>query len=233
VAERLADAGYATYALDHRGHGRSSGDRALIDRLPRAIDDIETLRALAAGRHPGLPVFLLGHSMGGCLSLVYAQQYQDRLTGLALSAPAATLASASPIVRVIGAVLSAVAPKVGVFDVDPSTVSRDPQVVRDYASDPLNYHRRLPARTVDELAGAIRGFPERVPELTVPLLVMYGTGDELVPPEGSVMVHERAGSEDKRIISYEGLYHEILNEPERDQVMADLIAWLDEHVADR
>jgi alpha-beta hydrolase superfamily lysophospholipase len=86
---------------------------------------------------------------------------------------------------------------------------------------------------VDELAGAIRAFPDRVTELTLPLLVMYGTGDELVPPEGSVMVHERAGSADKRIISYEGLYHEILNEPERAQVVGDLIAWLDEHAAGR
>ncbi|MBV9214130.1 MAG: lysophospholipase [Actinobacteria bacterium] len=229
VAERLTIAGYALYALDHRGHGRSDGPRALIDRVDRAVEDIDTMRETASGRHPGAPVFLLGHSMGGCLAISYALRHEDRLAGLVLSGPVAALETASPVTRGVGAILSAVAPKVGVFTVDPKLVSRDPEVVRDYEQDPLNHHGKLPARTVAELSAAVRGFPDRVPELRLPLLVMYGTADELVAPEGSVMVHERAGSADKRIVAYEGLAHEILNEPERELVVADLIDWLDGH----
>jgi len=101
--------------------------------------------------------------------------------------------------------------------------------VRDYAADPLNHHRKLPARTVAELANVIETFPDRAPGLSLPLLVMVGSADTLVPPEASHMVEDRAGSADKRLISYEGLYHEILNEPERERVMDDLVAWLDAH----
>ena len=230
VGEHLASRGYAVYALDHRGHGRSGGTRAVIDRLERAVDDIDTMRATAIARHPGAPVFLLGHSMGGCLALAYALRYQDRLNGLVLSAPVAALETASPAERVLGAILSAVAPAVGVFEIDPNLVSRDPEVVRDYEQDPLNSHGKLPARTVAEITSEVRSFHDRVPELRLPLLVMYGTADELVVPDGSVMVHERAGSRDKRIIPYDGLYHEILNEPERGRVVEDLAAWLDERV---
>ena len=103
-------------------------------------------------------------------------------------------------------------------------------MVSDYESDPLNYHRKLPARTVAELARAIESFPDRLPGLTLPLLVMVGTADRLVPPDASRMVAERAGSADKRLIEYDGLYHEILNEPEQDKVMDDLVAWLDAHL---
>ena len=122
--------------------------------------------------------------------------------------------------------VSAVAPSFGVFKVDSSTVSRDPEVVRAYDEDPLVLHDKLPARTVTEIAAAIERFPERLPSLRVPLLVMVGTADELVPPDAAAMVHELAGSEDKTFIEYEGLYHEILNEPEQDEVMDDLVEWL-------
>jgi acylglycerol lipase len=231
VAERLNAGGYDVYALDHRGHGRSEGGRANIDRIASAVVDVGTLIGLARERQaPGRPLFLLGHSMGGAIALEFALERQDEIDGLVLSAPAAALEAASRFELAAGRVLSVVAPGLGVFPVDPSAVSRDPEVVRDYASDPLNYHRKLPARTVAELAGAIEAFPERLPGLTVPLLVMVGTADRLVPTDASRMVNAEAGSPDKKLIEYEGLYHEILNEPEQDRVMDDLCAWLDAHL---
>jgi alpha-beta hydrolase superfamily lysophospholipase len=229
VARRLNGAGYAVYALDHRGHGRSDGSRANIGRISSAVADIGTLIGIARGERGDGKMFLLGHSMGGALALQFALDRQDELDGLVLSAPAAALEAASPVELFMGRVLSRVAPSLGVFPVDPETVSRDPEVVRDYEQDPLNHHSKLPARTVAELAGAIEEFPERLPTLTVPLLVMVGTGDRLVPPDASRMVEAEAGSADKRLIEYEGLYHEILNEPEQDRVMDDLVAWLDAH----
>jgi acylglycerol lipase len=228
TAEQLAARGYGVYALDHRGHGRSSGSRALIDRVENAVADIGTVVERATHEH-GRP-FLLGHSMGGCLALAYATRRQETLAGLMLSAPLAVLEAASPVERVAAHVLSAVVPKLGVYAIDSSTVSRDPAVVRDYDADPLNFHGRLPARTVAELANEVARFPRTIPALTLPLLVMVGTGDELVPPAASGLVYELAGSSDKTIERYDGLYHEILNEPERDQVVADLTAWLDARV---
>jgi acylglycerol lipase len=229
VAERLVGEGYAVYALDHRGHGRSGGKRAVIDRMAHAVADVGTLIGLVHDAHPGEKVFLLGHSMGGGIALDYALQHQERIDGLVLSAPAAALDAATPFELAAGRVLSAIAPSVGVFDVDSSTISRDPEVVRAYDEDPMVFSKKLPARTVAELAGVIQTFPDRVPSLGLPLLVMLGSADELVPPDAGRMVHERAGSEDKRLIEYEGLYHEILNEPEQEQVMDDLVDWLDSH----
>jgi acylglycerol lipase len=230
VAARLTGEAYAVYALDHRGHGRSGGHRAMIDRLDRAVEDLDTLIRMAGGDHPQLKLFLLGHSMGGAISVEYALAHQDRLDGLVLSAPATTLETASRFELLAGRVLSAVAPRVGVFDVDSKAISRDPEVVRAYQEDPLVYNGKLPARTVSQLAAAIETLPERLGALRVPLLVMFGTGDELVPNEGGRMVHREAGSDDKRLIPYEGLYHEILNEPERDRVLDDVVAWLDAHL---
>ena len=227
VGERFAGAGYATYALDHRGHGRSAGRRALIERMDDVVADLRSFIALAASRHEGKPVFLLGHSMGGAVALAYALRHQDEIAGLLLSGPLAAVEAASPVTRVMSKVLSTVTPTLGVYAVDSSAVSRDPAVVRDYDDDPLNYHGKLPARSVAELTGAVGGFHEAVPGLRLPLLVMHGGDDRLTPVEGSRMLHERAGSEDKTLEILDGLYHEILNEPEQERVMATMIEWLD------
>jgi acylglycerol lipase len=228
TAERLAERGYATYAIDHRGHGRSEGPRAYVDRMDNVVADLDDLVHLAAERHPSAPIFLLGHSMGGCVALAYAIAHQDKLDGLLVSAPVAVLEAASPATRVAGHVLSVVAPRLGVYDIDSTAVSRDPEVVRAYDADPLNYHGKLPARTVAELSSTVGRFPEQLPRLTLPLLIMHGTGDRLVPPRASDLVDARASSEDKTYIRYDGLFHEILNEPERDRVVGDIAGWLDE-----
>ena len=227
VGKRLAERGLALYAGDHRGHGRSSGPRALIDRLDNAVRDLDAVVEVARAAHPGTATFMLGHSMGGAVALAYAIDRQDRLDGLVLSAPVAALEAASPVTRLAGRVLSAIAPRAGVYDIDSTAVSRDPGVVRDYDADPLNHHGKLPARTVAELTSAVATFPDAVERLTLPILTMHGSADRLTPPEGSEMVVERAGSEDKSIIRYEGLYHELLNEPERKKVLDDIVAWIE------
>jgi alpha-beta hydrolase superfamily lysophospholipase len=227
VARRLVDAGYAVYALDHRGHGRSQGRRALVDRLDNAVADVRGLLGVARAAHPGLGIFLLGHSMGGAIALAFAIRHQDELSGLALSGPVAALEAASPALRLAARALSVLTPGLGVFAVDSSLVSRDPEVVRAYREDPLVFHGKLPARTVAELAAAVERFPAQVPGIRIPLLVMHGTADALAPVAGGTMVHERAGSADRTLHLYEGLYHEILNEPEQERVLSDLVAWLD------
>jgi alpha-beta hydrolase superfamily lysophospholipase len=231
VAARLISEGYAVYAVDHRGHGHSDGPRALLDRVDNAVTDLDKVVVIAAGENPGLPIFLLGHSMGGLIAVCYAIAYQERLAGLLLSGPLAALEAASPPVRMMAAILSALTPQLGVFAVDASLVSRDPAVVKAYEEDPLVHHGKLPARTVHELAGKVGAFPNTVKAITVPTLIMHGTADQLAPLAGAKMLAGTISSTDKKLIPYEGLYHEILNEPEQQQVMNDMCEWLSAHLA--
>jgi acylglycerol lipase len=231
VAERLVAEGLATYALDHRGHGRSDGARALIDRLDSAVSDIDQLVTIAGDAHPGMPLFMIGHSMGGTFAVQYALAHQARLAGLVLSGPLAALDGAPAPLRAVGRVLSVIAPRLPLIGVDASLVSRDQGVVDAYRSDPLVHHGKLPARTLAELVTAIDAFPERTPQITVPTLILYGTADGLAPPSGSAMLGERIGAADLTVRPYEGLAHEIFNEPERAAVLDDLCGWLNTHVA--
>lgn len=228
VAAQLVEAGYAFHAVDHRGHGRSSGRRAYIDRIENAVEDLHTLvQDVSGGRKP----FLLGHSMGGCIAIEYALAHQDSLAGLVLSNPVAHLAAANPIQRGAGRVLSAAAPWVPVYRVDSALVSNDPDVVRDYESDPLVHHGGLPARTVGELARSVASFPARVDAIEIPLLLLLAPTDQIVPVAGGRMVYESASSPDKTLKEYDGLAHEILFEREGTAICADMIAWLDGHPA--
>jgi alpha-beta hydrolase superfamily lysophospholipase len=231
VGDRFVREGYAVYALDHRGHGQSSGTRGLVDRLDHAVSDIDSIVDVAVEEHPGLPLFVLGHSMGGALSLCYAIKHQDRLTGLILSAPLAAIDAAPPPARIAARVLSRVAPKLPLISLDSTLVSRDPEVVRVYQEDPLVHHAKYPVRTVAELTAAVDSFPEAVGSITVPVLIMYGTADRLCPPEGSVMLAQRISSPDKTVIALDGLAHEILNEPEQDHVLDEMCSWLGAHLS--
>jgi acylglycerol lipase len=226
VGERLAGAGYAAYALDHRGHGRSEGKRVMVN-ADDAVADLRAFIDLAAARHPGKPVYLLGHSMGAAIAIACAVRHQDALAGLLLSGALADPDAASPVTRAVSKVLSTVAPGLGVYQVDSSLISRDPEVVRAYEQDPLVHHGKLPARTVAELTGAVGRFPDEVPALRLPLLVMHGGEDSITTIAGSRMVHDRASSSDKTLEIYEGLHHEILNEPEKERVISEMIEWLD------
>ncbi len=227
VGEQLTGRGYALHALDLRGHGRSPGPRAYIERFSHVVEDVDRLVDLAQQRHPGVPLFVLGHSLGGCLALLYALAHQGRLTGLVLSSPLAAIDGAPLPLRVIGRVLSRVAPRAGVIQVDASGVSTDPAVVRAYEEDPLVFRGKLPARTVAEIADAVESFPDGVCALEVPFLVMASPDDTIVEFAGSELVHGRCGSADKTFIRYDGMAHEILNEPERQRVVDDIAAWLD------
>jgi acylglycerol lipase len=229
VAVRFADEGFAVYALDHRGHGRSEGRRPIIDRMDHAVADLDSLVRIAAGEHPDPKPFLLGHSMGGCIAVSYAMRHQDRLDGLILTSPLAALEAASPVVRMVAKALSALAPRLPVTEIDASLISRDPEVVKDYEADPLVHHGKMPARTAAEMVATVESFPDGVPEIRIPVLIMYGTADGLCPPEGSLMLNRRIGSPDETLKPYEGLYHEILNEPEKDRVMDDICAWVEGH----
>ncbi len=233
VAAPLAAEGYAVHALDHRGHGRSEGSRAFVDGLGNVVADLQALLAAASATHDGVPVFLLGHSMGGLVACHHALAHQQWLSGLILSGPLAALEAASPLNRLAAHMLSALAPRLGVIGIDSALISRDPEVVRAYREDPLVFHGKLPARTVSELERGVSVLPRRVQAITVPTLIMYGSADCLCPPAGSIMLHDRIGARDKTMRVFDGLYHEIFNEPEQHHVFSELHAWLREQIRQR
>ena len=228
VAERLTGAGYAVYAGDHRGHGRSQGPRAVVD-VDSVVTDVDRLVDEASSAHPGLPVAMLGHSLGGLIAIRYALAHQRRLRALVLSGPLAAL-DAPPPALALARGLARFAPKLGVASLDPRLVSRDPAVVAAYREDPLVHHGRIPAQTIAEMARTVERFPDVVGRVTVPTLIVYGTSDGLCPPSGAIMLAERFGSVDLTTRAYEGLYHEILNEPERETVIGDVLGWLGERL---
>jgi acylglycerol lipase len=228
VALALVDRGYAVHALDHRGHGRSEGKRVFVKEYGEFQRDLLRFRRLVEQQHPGVPLVVLGHSMGGNLALGHVLDHHDGVHGLALSGAAlAVTDDVSPALKTIAGVLAKVAPGLRPQGLDANAVSRDPAVVGAYLADPLVYSGRVSAGLAGALFGAIDRFPARFAELRLPLLIMHGTGDRLVPVAGSRALEAGAVNADVTTHYYDGLFHEILNEPEQQQVIADLLAWLD------
>jgi acylglycerol lipase len=226
VAERLVSEGYAAYALDHRGHGHSYGPRALISRFDHLVEDLGLFVTRVRNEHGGRAPFLVGHSLGGAVALRFAIGHGDDIAGLAVSGPAVATEAIPIAVKGATAVLSVLAPRLPVLKIEADAISRDAEVVRAYQRDPLNYNGKLPARTLAEILRCMDWLPRRASALRTPLLLLHGSDDRLCPPEGSRMVHSLATSPDKTLKIYDGLYHEVFNEPERAQVVGDLVEWI-------
>ncbi|NLU84619.1 alpha/beta hydrolase [Rhodococcus sp. HNM0569] len=226
VAARLGELGLVVYAPDHRGHGRSGGKRVLLREWSDYLDDLDALFAVAKREHPDAPLFLLGHSMGGAIALTYALDHQDELTALALSGPAVDVSIGTPKpLAALAKVLGRVVPGLPVTTLG-GDVSRDPAVVAAYDADPLVHHGAIPAGVARGLLTATHDLPERLPSLHLPLLVQHGSADALVSVDGTRMIERYVGSDDVTIEIYDGLFHEVFNEPEKDEVLGDLVAWL-------
>jgi len=232
LAARLVDEGFEVWAADHRGHGMSEGPRGVLTTIEDAVADVDRLVDLAVAERPGIPVFMLAHSMGGAIGLRYALTHQDRLDGLILSSAAVSLEGFGipAIQRRIVKLIGRVAPKLPVNKLPLHGISRDPEEVRIYDEDPLVHRGAQPARTVSELLEAMATLPGEVTGLRIPLLVVAGTDDPLVPAAASRDIAARAGSADKTLTVYDGFVHELINEPpeDRERVTQDLVDWLGE-----
>lgn len=223
--------GYAVYALDHRGHGKSEGMRSYVDRFSDYLADLKTFFDMVHKEHKDAKIFLVGHSLGGTLAVPYAVEHQQELAGVITSGASLVASSTvSPALIAIVGVVSALLPKMGVTVLDASTISRDKAVVDAYVNDPLVFRGKIPARTGAELARMWKTLPEEMSKIKLPVLIMHGSADQLSDPAGSKLLYERAGSKDKTLKLYDGFYHEIFNEPEHKQVMADVEAWLAKHI---
>lgn len=231
LAAQLVGAGFAVYTFDHAGHGGSAGaGTANIGSMDAAADNAAALLERAASAHPGVPRFLIGHSMGSLVVLHLATRgAPPDVAGIVLSAPPLDIPLGNPVQRLLAPALTRWAPNLGVLKLDSSDISRDPEVVRRYDADPLVYRGKLPARTAVEIKDTADRLKGRLGALTAPLLVLHGTGDTIAAPSSADLLEQRAGSADRTVLRYDGLYHEVFNEPERDRVYADLTGWLREH----
>ncbi len=229
-AAKLSDRGYAVHAFDLRGHGRSDGARVYVDRFDQYVDDFDRFFRIVREETPGGPMFVFGHSMGGSIAALWAIDRQPVTAGLVLSAPALHVATeVFPVLRRLAALVGRWLPRLRLVRLGCRTLSRDQAVVEAFRADPLVFHGRFPARTGAEILRGGREVLRRAAALRAPLLILQGTADRVVDPGGAEVLNACAGSADKTLCQYEGLYHEVLSEPERDQVLADLIAWLDAH----
>ncbi len=226
VAKVFTDAGYAVHALDHRGHGKSGGTRAVIDSFANADADIDQLVDRVRRESGFARIKLVGHSMGGSLALNYALNHPEKLSGLVLSGPA--IGGGLPKVQaLLLSLISRIAPALGMIQLDAEAVSRDPQVVADYKADPLVFLGKVPARTAREMMHAISTYPARVGSMQLPCLLMHGSADSLVLAKDAQPVFDAIASPDKTVRIFDGLYHEIFNEPERLEVLGIVKDWLD------
>lgn len=230
-ASFFADAGIASYALDFPGHGRSDGKRGHVRDFQEYTDALGALLSLVREAHPDIPFVLFGHSMGGLIAADFLLQHQSEfvaavLTGAAIQSPQ----QPSSIVLFINRVIASVMPRLGVLRMDASGISRDSQVVSDYENDPLVYRGKATAGLVTALFSAMKRVVENATSIRLPMLIMHGSVDSLTAVEGSKLLHDSISSEDKKIVIYDGLYHEILNEPERKNVMEDILGWLEPNI---
>jgi len=232
LANEMASHGIAVYAMDLRGHGRSSGKRCYVKNFSDYCDDLDIFIELIKSRHSASKVFLLCHSLGGTISVIYAADHQEKLAGMILSAPTLKLhSSVSNRIKFFARVLSRLVPWAGVSRLEVDSISQDPAVIKAYRRDPLVYTGKITARMGVELMEAIEDtIPDVLPSIRLPVLIMQGTEDRLSHPDSGKFMFDSISSRDKTLKHYDGLFHEIFNEPRHAAVFADMQVWLREHV---
>jgi acylglycerol lipase len=208
VGRYLAERGVTVYAHDHIGHGRSGGRRGWIESFEHFLDDTEQVHRLAMRENPGLPVFLLGHSMGGLIAAAYVLE-RLKPDFLILSGPA-------------------IVPLLNPSDrtIDASRLSKDRDVQKAYMEDPLVLRERVTDELFLRLADGVGLLPGRAAEVSVPTLLIHGGDDALCSAEGARMWLEGASSGDVTVKIYPGGRHEMLNETNKDEVLDDVWAWI-------
>jgi alpha-beta hydrolase superfamily lysophospholipase len=218
VADRLVGTGAVVYGPDHAGHGRSDGERALVKDVESLVDDFRLVAESAAREHPGLPVVVLGHSMGGLVATRYAQRYRSELAALVLSGP---IVGGNPLL----VDLLALDP-IPEIPIDPGMLSRHPAVGEAYMADPLVYHGGFARQTLESFVESVQTV-ERAGDLgDLPTLWIHGEEDPLAPYDATAAAMEYIGGTRLEHQKYPGARHEIFNETNQDEVLGDVVAFL-------
>jgi len=231
VLEALAAAGFGALAMDHRGHGRSARTLGLVESFDAVVEDVSVFRRLAAERFPDRPLFLLGHSMGGMVTLLHIIRYAPDLAGAVVIGTAIEVPeNIPPLVIKLAKLLGRVVPKLALQPFyDPTKLTSRVDIQEATRTDPLFYRGKIRARTGAVIHGAMLETRARLREVTVPLLVIHGAADPLVNRRTSEDVYAGVSSEDKTLEMYDGALHEVLNETCADRALALITSWLAEH----
>ncbi|MDA8043782.1 MAG: lysophospholipase [Actinomycetota bacterium] len=216
VARALNEVGCRVWAVDHRGHGHSQGERGDFGTWESVVADFDLLVDAAVAEGGDRPLFLVGHSLGGAIAIAYAEAHQGRLSGLSLSAPAIVFPP-----EIVALADLAEIPDLPLADV----VSSDPEVVRAYKQDPLVHQGPPPAATLRNFGG-VQALVDRLAEITIPVQIMHGAGDLIVAPEAYKAVVAGVSSDDVVARLWPALYHEIFNEPTAGAVVGALVSWI-------
>ncbi len=231
VVDRLSQHGYAVETFDLRGHGKSNGEPILVGSFDDYLMDLDVFLDRVRARLPGKPLFLLGHSMGGAITALYAICHQPQVRGVILSAPLVKISNeVSPVLQKASSALASILPRLKTMKIEHRHISRDPAVVEAYDGDPLVYRKGILLKTGSEMVKATKRIRTRAREFLLPVLILQGTCDKLTDPDINKWFYETISSSDRTLKLYEGLYHEVMNEPEKEQVLQDIITWLDARV---
>lgn len=227
LAGRANSLGLAVYGFDLRGHGRSEGARAWVGRFEEYLTDLDSVLGEVTPRHPGVPLFLFGHSMGGEIVTRYVLERSPRVAGVILSAPGLRApAGVSGIAIGFTKLLGTLAPHAAIFQLPNRDFSRDPAVLAAMGEDPLISQAPAPARTAAEILRTMSWIRNRERLFSVPVLALHGDADRLTHPDGTRDFIEHIPARSKTLHRYPGLYHDLLHEPERAIVLGDLVEWL-------
>ncbi len=229
AAEQFAANGLAVYALDNRGRGLSDGERFYVEKVEDYVTDVATFVNIAKSQNPDLPVYVLGHSAGGVISCVYALDHQAEIDGLICESFAYELPVPDLVLTFLKG-LSHLTPHTQVFKLNNKDFSRDPAVVESMNNDPLIKDESQPTQTAAAMIRADERLRKEFPLITLPLLILHGTEDHATKPSGSQHFYEQAGSTDKTLKLYEGHFHDLLNDLDKEVVMTDIQNWLDERI---
>jgi alpha-beta hydrolase superfamily lysophospholipase len=229
VAQQLVARGCAVYALDHRGRGRSGGERFFVTTIDEYVADLAKFIDLVKAKEPGLPVFLLGHSAGGVVACVYALDHQDELAGLICESFAHEVPAPEIALTVLKG-LSHIAPHAHALKLKNEDFSRDPNVVAAMNADPLIANEVQPTLTVAALVRADERLKREFSRITLPVFILHGTADKATKPSGSKRFYDQAGSKDKMLKLYDGHFHDLLADVGKEQVLGDIQAWIDAHL---
>ena len=227
VAGYFCERNYAVYAIDLRGHGQSDGLRGHIEHFQDYLNDVRALVAHVVDKGQLAPFFLLGHSVGGLIALMYALEHPEDISSVIASSPALCLqARVSGWRLFLTNLISMVNPSLTMYNqLEPESLSQNETMVAAYKADPL-VHNQLTARWVTEYEEAAEWTMENANALAVPALILQGGSDQIVDPAGTRAFFDQVGLEDKYYIEYETFYHDIFNEPEALSVLGDIEAWL-------
>lgn len=221
---------HTVYLYDHRGHGRSDGVRTHVDSFDQFIADLREFIEIVAKRHKGMPLFLIGHSMGGQIVIGFAAKYPSiPITGLITSSANVRIAlKVNKLKRFLGKNISKILPKLRLNnEIDPQWICRDSEVVSAYKKDPL-VSKGLSAKLACEVLAHQAHILELAEKIKIPVLMLHAGDDRICDPRGTVAFYERLATADKTYKIYPGMYHEIFNEVGKEEVFTDMRRWMDE-----